>query len=73
MKTLLLSSDVTEVKAEGKTFYLKRRVYSSIENRMEELYLTSYLMSHHLNVESPILTFSQLPYVKKGEQILFSL
>ncbi|MEI2663682.1 phosphotransferase enzyme family protein [Rossellomorea sp. LJF3] len=69
MKTLLLHPYVTEVKAEGKTFYLKRRVDSSIENRMEELYLTSYLMSHHLNVESPILTSSQLPYVKEGEQI----
>lgn len=67
-KTLLLHPNVTEVKAEGKTFYLKRRVYSSLENRMEELYLTAYLMSHHLNVESPILTSSHLPYVKEGEQ-----
>ncbi|MGG3914822.1 phosphotransferase enzyme family protein [Rossellomorea vietnamensis] len=69
MKPLLLHPDVTEVKAEGKTFYLKRREYSSIENRMEELYLTSYLMSHHLNVESPIITSSQLPYVKEGEHV----
>ncbi|KPL61582.1 phosphotransferase enzyme family protein [Rossellomorea vietnamensis] len=69
MKTLPLHPNVTKVKGEGKTFYLKRREYSSFENRMEELYLTSYIISYGLNVESPILTSSQLPYVKEGEQI----
>ncbi|MCR8849549.1 phosphotransferase [Rossellomorea sp. SC111] len=69
METLLLHPNVTKVKAEGKTFYLKRREYSSIENRMEELYLTSYLINNHLKVETPILTSSHLPYVKEGEQL----
>jgi Ser/Thr protein kinase RdoA (MazF antagonist) len=69
MKTLRLHPNVTKVKAEGKIFYLKRREYYSIGNRMEELYLTSYLLSNRMKVESPMLTTAQCPYVKEGKRI----
>jgi Ser/Thr protein kinase RdoA (MazF antagonist) len=72
METLRHHPNVTKVKGEGKNFYLKRRKYSSVENQMEEHYLTSYLLSNRMKVECPLLTSSRRPYVKEGNQ-LYSL
>lgn len=69
MKTLRLYPNVMKVKDEMRTFYLKRRADASIESCMEEYHLTSYLLNNRFHVESPVLTSSERPFVKKGDQI----
>ncbi|TMU88244.1 hypothetical protein FGG79_09135 [Bacillus sp. BHET2] len=68
IETLKLHPNVVKLVSEGKSYYLKKREDSAFENRMEEYYLTTYLLANRLNVESPLLTISHQPFVKKGQQ-----
>lgn len=67
IETLNLHPNVTKVNARGETFYLKKRGDPSIENRLEEYYLTSFLLENRNNVESPLLTRSHQPFIKEGQ------
>lgn len=66
------SPNVYKVKSREKTFYLKKRLNSSVEKRIEELLLTSFLLEKGLAVEKPLLTVSQQPYVQQ-HQVFYSL
>ncbi|WP_226677319.1 phosphotransferase enzyme family protein [Rossellomorea aquimaris] len=69
VKTLHLHPHVMKVMDGKRTYYLKKREDSSIENCLEEYHLSSYLLNNGLHVETPILTSSQRPFVKDGKQI----
>lgn len=64
--------NVYKVKSREKTFYLKKRLNSSVEKRIEELLLTSFLLENGLPVERPLLTVSHQPYVRQ-HQVFYSL
>jgi Ser/Thr protein kinase RdoA (MazF antagonist) len=64
--------NVYKVKSPEKTFYLKKRLNSSVEKRIEELLLTSFLFGNGLIVERPLLTVSHQPYVRH-HQVFYSL
>ncbi|MGM0841268.1 MAG: phosphotransferase enzyme family protein [Bacillota bacterium] len=64
--------NVYKVKSREKTFYLKKRLNSSVEKRIEELLLTSFLLENGLPVERPLLTISHQPYVRQ-HQVFYSL
>ncbi|MGM0852066.1 MAG: phosphotransferase enzyme family protein [Bacillota bacterium] len=64
--------NVYKVKSREKTYYLKKRLNSSVEKRIEEQLLTSFLLENGLPVEKPLLTFSHQPYVQQ-HQVFYSL
>lgn len=57
--------NVYKVRSREKTFYLKKRLNSSVDKRIEELLLTSFLLEKGITVERPLLTVSQQPYVRQ--------
>ncbi|MGM0753284.1 MAG: phosphotransferase enzyme family protein [Bacillota bacterium] len=64
--------NVYKLRSREKTFYLKKRLNSSVEKRMEELLLTSFLLEKGITVERPMLTVSHQPFVKQF-QVFYSL
>jgi Ser/Thr protein kinase RdoA (MazF antagonist) len=72
IETVESHPNVYKVKSRKKTFYLKKRLNSSVEKRIEELLLTSFLLEKGLPVERPLLTVSQHPYVQQ-HQAFYSL
>jgi Ser/Thr protein kinase RdoA (MazF antagonist) len=64
--------NVFKVKSRENTFYLKKRLNSSVEKRIEEILLTSSLLENGLPVERPLLTVSHQPYVRQ-HQVFYSL
>lgn len=72
VETVSYHPNVYKVKSREKTFYLKKRLNSSVEKRIEELLLTSYLLEKGLPVERPLLTVLHQPYVRQ-HQVFYSL
>ncbi len=68
IETLKCHPNVIKVESGGKSYYLKKREDRAFESQMEEYYLTTYLLANRMNVESPLLTISHQPLVKKGQQ-----
>ena len=61
----IISSNVYRITTDKRVYFLKNRIETSHHERYEEYLLTQYLLREGMNVETPVLTKENEPFVER--------